>query len=225
MMRAFVVTITLLACAAGAGCGDEPGAGETDEPHGSEISREARTLPLPSEAAAAADPPPATAPPGRTGAPSGGRLVWDAPSPPWTEVEPGSPMRLAQYEIEGPGGPASLVVYYFGQGQGGDARANATRWAGQFAQPDGRPSTEAMTFEPLDGAAVALHVVEITGTYDGGMTMTAEPAAPQPGAMLLGGIAEGPDAPWFFKLTGPESTVRAHRDAFYAMMRSVRAAE
>ena len=38
--------------------------------------------------------------------------------------------------------------------------------------------------------------------------MTDQPAEAQPGYMLLGGIAEGPDAPWFFKFTGPEATIR-----------------
>jgi hypothetical protein len=43
--------------------------------------------------------------------------------------------------------------------------------------------------------------------------------------MLLGAIAEGPDAPWFFKFTGPEATVRAQRQAFVGMMRSLRVVE
>jgi hypothetical protein len=41
--------------------------------------------------------------------------------------------------------------------------------------------------------------------------------------MLLGGIVPGPDAPWFFKLTGPEDTVRSERERFVALLRSVRA--
>ncbi len=79
-----------------------------------------------------------------------------------------------------------------------------------------------MTVTEVEGAAVPVKLVEVTGTYDGGMTMTAAPAEAKPGYMLLGGIAEGPDAPWFFKFTGPEETVRAQRDAFVEMMSSIR---
>jgi hypothetical protein len=43
-----------------------------------------------------------------------------------------------------------------------------------------------------------------------------------PGYMLLGAIAPGPDANWFFKLTGPESSVRSQREAFEIVVRSIR---
>ncbi len=42
------------------------------------------------------------------------------------------------------------------------------------------------------------------------------------GAGLLGAIAQGPDANWFFKLTGPEATLQEQRKAFEALYRSLR---
>jgi hypothetical protein len=57
------------------------------------------------------------------------------------------------------------------------------------------------------------------------MSMTAAPPEPKPDHMLLGGIAQGPDAPWFFKFTGPEETVRAQRESFVEMMRSIGTAD
>jgi hypothetical protein len=131
-------------------------------------------------------------------------------------------MRVAQYRVPGPGGDAECVVFYFGPGQGGDPRSNALRWASQFTQPDGRPSAEVMRSEALAGTPRPVQLVELTGTYDGGMTMTDAPAERRPGYMLLGGIADGPDAPWFFKFTGPEATVRAQREAFVGLLRSLR---
>jgi hypothetical protein len=62
----------------------------------------------------------------------------------------------------------------------------------------------------------------VSGTYDGGMTMTAAPATPKPGYALLGAIVEGPDANWFFKLTGPQATVSSQREAFLGLIRSVK---
>ena len=134
----------------------------------------------------------------------------------WKVEPPSSSMRKAQMRAEGEAGPAELVVFYFGPGQGGDPMSNAARWANQLTQPDGTPSTERVKVTSLD-TSLPVQLVEITGDYGGGMG-----GAPIPGAMLLGGIAEGPDAPWFFKMVGPESTVKAHREAFVEMMGSLR---
>jgi hypothetical protein len=40
--------------------------------------------------------------------------------------------------------------------------------------------------------------------------------------MLLGAIAQGPDANWFFRATGPRGTMESQRAAFEAMIRSIR---
>lgn len=165
-----------------------------------------RTLPIPR-----------AAPPER--AATGGTLEWEVPEG-WTVERPSNSMRRAQYRIDGADGPAELVVFYFGPGQGGDPTSNAVRWAGQLTQPDGTPSAERMQIARLEGTAVPVQLVEVSGDYGGGMS-----GAAIPGATLLAGIAEGPDAPWFFKMVGPAATVRAHREAFVAMMRSLRAAD
>ena len=68
------------------------------------------------------------------GTTTGGQLVWTVPDS-WTSEPPANAMRRAQYRVPGPGGDAELVVFYFGPGEGGDPRANAERWAGQFVQP------------------------------------------------------------------------------------------
>jgi hypothetical protein len=147
-----------------------------------------------------------------------GDLTWTRPES-WTEQATGSPMRRAQYQIAGAAGEAECVVYYFGAVQGGDAVSNAERWAGQFTKPDG--SAAAAKTSPVPGTAVKVLLVEVTGTFrPASMGGPARP--PRPGSMLLGAIAEGPDANWFFKLTGPEATVRAERAAFLRMLQSIR---
>lgn len=148
-------------------------------------------------------------------------VSWEVPAS-WEVQQPSSGMRLAQYRVPGAAGDGECVVFYFGPGQGGDPTANVARWAGQFTQPDGRDSREVTKIEELEGAAMRTYVVEITGTYDGGMTMMRAPAETMHEHMLLGGIAQGPDAPWFFKLTGPEKTLRAQKDAFVGMLRSLK---
>ncbi len=147
-------------------------------------------------------------------------LVWSDPKG-WIKEPPSSPMRRAQYRIPGPGGDGELVVFYFGAGQGGDAGANAVRWAEQFAQPDGRPSRERLKMKHIEVAGVRVLLTEITGIYRGGMP--GGPAGPdRPDYMLLGAIARGPDANWFFKATGPRKTLEANRGAFEALVQSIR---
>jgi len=125
-------------------------------------------------------------------------------------------MRKAQYRA---GDGATCVVYYFGPGEGGDAQSNAARWADQFEQPDGRSSREVMLFERIEVAGLPVTLVEVTGTYKEGMM--GGQGSTNPGFMLLGAIAEGPDANWFFKFTGPESTVDRQKQAFRAMVDSL----
>jgi hypothetical protein len=192
-------------------------------------SRSQQQPPAPGPASAAAGAPSAL-PPGHPpvgpaaqghGFPAGvGGLVWTRPAE-WKEETPSSGMRKAQYRVGGAAGDAECVVYYFGAGEGGDARENAERWAGQFTQADGTPAP--LKTASLNAGGAEVLMVEVEGTYHGGPTMN-QAAAPQPRAdsMLLGAIAKGPDANWFFKFTGPAATVRAHRAAFEGMIRSLK---
>lgn len=151
---------------------------------------------------------------------SGQGLIWTAPAG-WTKETPSSPMRRAQYRIAGPGGPAECVVFYFGPGQGGDAASNVARWAGQFRRPDGTPVGDALKTKRIQVGDIPVTLVEVTGTYVGGMA--GGPAGPErPNYMLLGAIAEGPEAGWFFRATGPRATLQGQRAAFDRMIRSLK---
>jgi hypothetical protein len=158
--------------------------------------------------------PPAGSGTGETG------LTWQTPDS-WIEEDPRSAMRRAQYRVPGEAGDAECVVFYFGPGQGGGPMDNAERWADQFTQPDGSSPRDVMTTEQLEVGEMKVLLTEVTGTYSGGMAMMGGPSENLEGYMLLGAIAEGPDANWFFKLTGPEATVAAQREAFRAMIRSL----
>jgi hypothetical protein len=152
-------------------------------------------------------------------------LTWTTPTG-WIDEEPSSRMRRAQYRVPGSGGEggdAECVVFYFGPGQGGDATTNARRWANQFSQPDGRPSEEVMKTSLLEGGPVRILMVEVAGTYSAGLMAGGSAGEEKPDYMLLGAVAQGPDANWFFKLTGPEPTVREQRDAFEGMLLSLKA--
>ncbi len=148
-------------------------------------------------------------------------LVWTVPAG-WIVEKPASPMRRAQYRVQGTAGDGECVVFYFGPGQGGDPTSNARRWAEQFTLADGSSAESTMKTSSIGVGALRVLTVEVAGTYKGGMTMTAAPAASKPGYRLLGAVAAGPDANWYFKLTGPDKTVSDQRGAFTSMVRSLK---
>lgn len=156
-------------------------------------------------------PPPANSGQGATG------MQWTVPTG-WTEQAPSSSMRKAQFQVPGSAGAAELVVFYFGPNQGGDAISNAKRWAGQFQKPDGTSALDAMTTSEAEFNGMKTLLTEVEGVYRN--TMVGEESFPD--YKLLGAIVEGPDANWFFKLTGPKATIEANREAFLGFLGSLR---
>jgi hypothetical protein len=162
----------------------------------------------------------AQVPPPPGGGTSAQGLTWATPSG-WAAETPSSGMRRAQYRIPGSAGAGECVVFYFGPGQGGEAQANAARWASQFKRADGSPVGDAYKTREIKVGDIPVLMVEVSGTYVGGMG--AMPTGPdRPDQMLLGAIAKGPDANWFFRATGPRGTMEQQRSAFEAMIRSLR---
>lgn len=145
---------------------------------------------------------------------SEGSIDFDLPKS-WQAQAPTSGMRVAQATIPGPGGPGELVVFYFGAGGGGGVDANIQRWIGQMETTE-QPKSE--TFE-ANGYKVTW--VDVKGTLQPS-TMGSGPTAPQSNSRLMGAVVEGPGGPWFFKATGPDSTLGPERDAFVTMLKSVR---
>lgn len=145
-------------------------------------------------------------------------ISWKAPQG-WTVEVPSSQMRKAQYRVPGPGGDGECVVFYFGPNEGGDTLANVQRWASQFPKADGSPAEYRMT--EVQVGAIPVTMVEIDGTFAGGMG-SASPDTPRENYKLLGAVAKGPDANWFFKFTGPKATVEQQRGAFETLVKSLK---
>ena len=144
----------------------------------------------------------------------------------WVKDTPASSMRAAQYKLPG-ADDAELVVFYFGPGQGGDAKSNIERWVGQF-----KPETDTTTSLPMDvanleqnGLKVAL--VKTSGTYAGtSMGPMMPPQPPKPGFALFGLVVEGgPQGSLFIRATGPKAAMDAQAKALEAFARSARKAK
>ena len=139
-------------------------------------------------------------------------LQWKAPAR-WQLAPNASTMRIATYRIPHAAGDtvdAELSIIR----AGGTVEANADRWVGQFdaaGQKSAKRSTRAV-------GRLDVTLVEVTGTYSGGMTKEATPTSDW---ALLGAIAPTPDMPHFFKLTGPAKTVAAARAEFDAFVGSL----
>ena len=137
----------------------------------------------------------------------------------WTARAAASTMRLAEYTI----GPttstgAQVVVYFFGQGQGGAVAPNLTRWRGQFSHPDGSPVEEVITHET--GGPIPITFAEYHGTYARGVG-AGNTANAQPDQTLVAGIAETPRGTLFIQLFGPSVAVASARPEFVAFVKGL----
>lgn len=135
----------------------------------------------------------------------------------WVAEKPTSDMRVAQYKLpkaEGDSEDALLVIYYFGQGQGGSAQANIDRWINQIKQADGQPSKDRAKSETLTINGLQVTTVDVTGNYGGGMSPDSAPVGSKSLYRLRAAVVEAPKGSYFVKLTGPQKTI-AHWDHAY----------
>lgn len=136
-------------------------------------------------------------------------LKFSAPSD-WVEEKTSSTMRVAQYKLpKAPGDSedASLVLYYFGQGQGGGTAANVERWIGQMKQPDGGNSNDKAKEESLTINGLKITTVDVGGTYTAEMAPGSGTFYNNPNYRLRAAVIETPKGSYYVKLVGPEKTV------------------
>jgi hypothetical protein len=150
---------------------------------------------------------------------AGPGLQWADPAR-WHRRPASSPMRVAEYAVPHVAGDptdAECTVITFGPSQGGSLDDNVNRWVRQFNPLSGPP-----TKATLSVGGMNVTRVEVAGSYHP-MMMPGAPAAPStlPGARLVGAIVEAPSGSWFFKLTGPDATVRAAAPELDGLIRSL----
>jgi hypothetical protein len=153
---------------------------------------------------------------------SQGELRLKAPDG-WVSERPSSSMRVSQYQLpaaEGDTEGASLVVYYFGSGQGGSVDANLERWIGQMQGSDGKPSKEKAKTETTTVNGMKVTLLDVTGAYAGGDMGGGGAAQSKPNFRLRAGVIETPKGAYFIKLVGPEKTVNRWDQAFQEFIKS-----
>ena len=140
----------------------------------------------------------------------------------WIEEERTSSMRVAQYKLpkaEGDTEDASLVLYYFGQGQGGSTAANIERWLGQMKQADGSTAKGAKD-EQLVANGLKVTTVDVSGTYVAETAPGSGTFHNKPAYRLRAAVVETPNGSYFVKLVGPEKTVTHWNDSFVTYIKS-----
>ena len=154
--------------------------------------------------------------------PSTGDLKYKVPDG-WIVEQPTSSMRAAQYRLpkaEGDTEDAILVLYYFGQGQGGSAAANIDRWINQMQQADGHPSKENAKSETLTVNGLKETIVDVTGTYTAEMSPGSGTFNNKAGYRLRAAVVETPKGSYYVKLVGPEKTVGKWDEAYTKYVKS-----
>lgn len=144
----------------------------------------------------------------------------------WVTERPSSSMRAAQYRLpkaEGDPEDASLIVFYFGQGQGGSTQANLERWMSQMEQPDGRPSSEKAKTETMTVNGMNVSLLDVSGRYTAEMTPGEGTRHDKPDYRMRAAVIETPAGPYFAKLVGPQKTVARWDQSFIDFVKSFEA--
>lgn len=137
----------------------------------------------------------------------------------WIEEERTSSMRVAQYRLPKAATDtedASLVLYYFGQGQGGSTTANIERWVGQMKQAEGSSAKE----EKLEVNGLRITTVDVAGTYVAETAPGSGTFLNKPGYRLRAAVVETPNGSYYVKLVGPEKTVGQWNESFVSYLKS-----
>ena len=140
----------------------------------------------------------------------------------WVEEQRTSSMRVAQYKLPkatGDSEDASLVLYYFGQGQGGSTAANIARWVGQMTNADGSATPEAKE-EQFETNGLKVSTVDVFGTYVAETAPGSGTFHNKAGYRLRAAVVETPKGSYFVKLVGPEKTVAQWNESFLSYLKS-----
>jgi hypothetical protein len=131
-------------------------------------------------------------------------------------------MRAMEYRVPRTGSDAEdaeCFVVTFGQGQGGSIDDNIARWVKQL-----EPTTSAVERSKRTVNGMSVTRVEVAGTFTP-MAMPGMPptgVGPRVGSRLVGDIVEAPSGLWFFKMTGPDATVKAAGKELDTLIDSIR---
>lgn len=109
-----------------------------------------------------------------------------------------------------------LIVFHFGNGQGGTAAANIERWKKMITPAEGKKIDDVSKVEETKIGGAKATVVDVHGTYTYKMRPfdQNEKGEQRENYRLIGVVLETANGPYFIRVTGPAKTVEAHKKGF-----------
>ena len=138
-----------------------------------------------------------------------------APKPAaWQWRPPENALRLANFIIPATSGASQAHLAVFAAE--GDGPTIVRGWEKRFRTEHGDPGEATLSKMDVDGRPIL--IVELAGEY-----MKAGHGWYTSGQRLLGALLQTPEGPVQIRLLGPDETIQANRDAFFALLQGIRA--
>lgn len=137
----------------------------------------------------------------------------------WQEEPPTNRTRLKQFRLSPIGDDKDnieVVIFYFGEGQGGSVEDNVKRWKGFFVPPEGKKIDDVAKVEKIKVGDVPVTYLDIHGTY----SFKFPPFDPnakttlRPNYRMLGVVFESKKGPYFIRMVGPADSVAHYKRGF-----------
>jgi hypothetical protein len=138
----------------------------------------------------------------------------------WTKKEPSVRIIEAEFAVpaaEGDAADGRLTI----MAAGGSIEQNIERWIGQFTQPGGKNTKDAVKQEQTKVDGQAVHLVDISGTFKDQRGPFAPASVYEDHRMLAAIVSTENSGRYFIKLTGPQKTIAANEEAFRKMIESL----
>jgi hypothetical protein len=114
-----------------------------------------------------------------------------------------------------------VVIFSFAGG-GGSVKANVARWQAMFNPPKGKKIDDVTEIDKTKAGKVPVTFVDIQGSYK----YSSRPFDPnakkelRPDYRMVNAIFEGKESTYFFRLLGPEKTVKHYKKGFETFVKS-----
>jgi len=135
----------------------------------------------------------------------------------WQEEKPVSRTRLYQFWLSPIGDDkdnAEVVIFYFGEGQGGSAEDNIKRWKGFFVPPEGKRIGDVAKVQKMKVGAVPVTYLDIHGTFSFRPFDPNAKTTLRANYRMLGVAFESKKGPYFIRMVGPADTVAYFKKGF-----------
>ncbi len=145
----------------------------------------------------------------------------------WQEEAPENSMRKAQFRLkraEGDEEDVSVVLTYFGVGQGGSLHNNKMRWAGMIEPVGDQSAMDSMKIETTEMGEIKLTTADLAGKYVAAIDMFNPGAGKhsKPNYRLYNAVIESPLGSHYVKVLGPQKSMEKWMPSIKAFLKSAK---